>query len=240
MTDKTIALVSGANRGLGLAIAAGLARENIHVLLGSRDLARGEAAAASLLATEGLKVQPIELDTTDESSMAEAAKQIGWEFGKLDILVNNAGLALDFNQDISQRDNLRQTFEVNVFGTMRLSDMMLPLLCRSTAPRIVNVSSSLASFGLRSDPGWQYAAFQLPVYQASKAAVNAITVSQATLFAEHGIKVNAVCPGYTATDATQHQGRPVDEGARIAVEYALLGSDGPTGCFMNDGGTIPW
>jgi len=240
MTDKTIALVSGANRGLGLAIAAGLARENIHVLLGSRDLARGEAAAASLLATEGLKVQPIALDTTDEASMAEAAKQIGWEFGKLDILVNNAGLALDFNHDISQRDNLRQTFEVNVFGTMRLSDIMLPLLRRSAAPRIVNVSSCLASFTLRADPSWQYASFQLPVYQASKAAVNALTVSQSSLFSEYGVKVNAVCPGYTATDSTQHQGRPVDDGAKIAIAYALIGSDGPTGTFVNDDGVLPW
>ncbi|KQT83854.1 SDR family oxidoreductase [Aurantimonas sp. Leaf443] len=239
-TTKTIALVSGANRGIGYAIAEGLARRGMTVLLGCRDLAKGEAAARALR-DKGLDLRPVQLDTTDEASVASLAATIGKDDGRLDVLINNAGIGLDFVETLSVTERLVRTLDVNVAGTVRLTEAMRPLLQRSARGRIVNISSELASFALRSDPNWQFATFELPTYAASKAAVNALTVSYARSLARFGIKVNAVCPGYTATESTNFAStRMPDEAAVIAVAMATLGEDGPTGSFANDAGELPW
>lgn len=239
-TTSPLALVSGANRGIGLAIAAGLARQGMTVLLGSRDAGRGEAACATLRA-EGLNMRAVELDTTSVASVSRLAVLVGHDYGRLDVLINNAGIALDFDRELTAEERLLRTLSVNVVGTMLLTDAMLPLLEASGRPRIVNVSSELASFGMRTSPGWAYADFDLPTYQASKAALNSLTLSYARRLAGLGIKVNAICPGYTATEATNYAGtRTPDQAARVAIQYALLDDEGPTGTFANEAGELPW
>lgn len=238
--DERLALVSGANRGIGLAIATGLARRGVRVLLGCRDLARGGAACASLQ-EEGLPIDPVQLDTTDDASVSAVAEQIAREYGWLDILVNNAGISLDFAPTMSAAEKIQGTLAVNVVGALRLTEAMVPLLADSPRPRIVNVSSELASFGQRGDPSWSYADIKLPAYQASKAALNSLTVSYAEQLKDKGIKVNAICPGYTATEATNFSGtRTPDQAAVIAIKFALLDADGPSGTFANEQGDLPW
>lgn len=238
-TNKTLALVSGANRGIGLAIAAGLAKGGCQVLLGCRDLSRGEEAAKALLAT-GVKVQPVQLDTTDEASVAALAALIADEYGHLDVLINNAGIGLDYDPRLSVMERIEQTVAVNIVGTVRLTEAMIPLLAGSKSPRIVNLSSELASFGLRHDPSWPHADKKMPTYAASKAAVNSLTVSYAESLADKGIKVNAICPGYTATEATNFMGtRTTEQAATIAIDLAIR-ADCPTGTFVNDQGPLPW
>ncbi|GEO82712.1 SDR family oxidoreductase [Pararhodospirillum oryzae] len=237
---QSLALVSGANRGIGLAIVAGLAREGVRVLMGCRDLARGEAAC-SPLREEGLSVCPVPLDITSETSVSNVAQLIAGEYGSLDILVNNAGIALDYDPSLPVVERMQRTLAVNVVGTVRLTEAMVPLLAGSAHPRIVNVSSELASFGLRGTPTWEYATTVMPTYQASKAAVNSLTLSYAGLLADRGIKVNAMCPGFTATEATNFTGsRSPEQAAVIALRLALLEDDGPTGTFANDQGRLPW
>lgn len=238
--NKTLALVSGANRGIGLAIATGLARRDVCVLLGCRDLGRGEAVCAPLQA-EGLPVRPVQLDTTDDTSVSALAALIARDYGHLDILVNNAGIGLDYDPALSVVERMERTLAVNVVGTLRLTEAMVPLLETSSHPRIVNVSSELGSFGLRSDPNWGYADTKMPTYQASKAAVNSLTVSYADLLKGRGIKVNAICPGYTATESTNFAGpRTPTQAAVVAINFALLDDEGPTGTFANDAGELPW
>ncbi|MFG1402399.1 SDR family oxidoreductase [Xanthobacter sediminis] len=242
MTDTfpLVALVSGANRGIGLAIADGLATRGVRVLLGARDLAKGEAAAAAL-AARGRDVRAVQLDTTDDASVAALARRVTEQHGRLDILINNAGIGIDHAPGLSVTEKLEQTLAVNVTGTARLTEAMLPLLRKAPQGRIVNVSSELASFGLRADPDWPYAAFSMPTYQASKAAVNALTVSYAQQLADTAIKVNAICPGYTATEATHFMGtKTPEQAAVIAVMFALLDAEGPSGAFVNDSRELPW
>lgn len=237
---STLALVSGANRGIGLAIATGLAQQGVEVLLGCRDTNKGEVACSALRA-KGLQVRPVELDTTSALSVSKLADLITQGYGYLDILVNNAGIALDYDQTITAADRLRRTMAVNVLGPILLTEAMISLLETSEKPRIVNVSSELASFGLRSNQLWAYAKFDMPIYQASKAALNSLTISYASRFREKGIKVNSICPGYTATEATNFVGdRTPDEAAVVAIKYALLEGDGPTGSFANEQGDLPW
>ncbi len=239
MATNIIALVSGANRGIGLAIASGLARKGIQVLLGCRDLGLGEAACAALRA-ENLAMRPVQLDITDGASVTALAALIKRDYGRLDVLVNNAGIALDYDP-LPPVERMQRTLAVNVVGTLRLTEAMVPLLGRSDRARIVNVSSELGSFGLRADPNWAYADTKMPTYQASKAAVNALTVSYADQLKDKGIKVNAICPGYTATDATRFAGtRTPDQAAVVAIAFALLDDDGPTGAFANEAGMLPW
>jgi NAD(P)-dependent dehydrogenase (short-subunit alcohol dehydrogenase family) len=238
--EKKLALVSGANRGIGLAIVTALARKGIHVLLGSRDVARGEVSGAPLVA-EGLSVTPVPLDVTDEDSVATLAERIERDYGVLDILVNNAGISLDFVPDLSPVERMRGALDVNVLGLIRMTEAMAPLLAKSGRGRIVNLSSELASFARRHDPTWPYFEFRLPTYAASKAAVNALTIAYARDLKVQGIKVNAICPGYTATEATNFAGtRQPEQGAAIVVDFALLGDDGPTGTFANEDGEIHW
>ncbi|PTV96009.1 NADP-dependent 3-hydroxy acid dehydrogenase YdfG [Rhodobacter aestuarii] len=238
--DQKIALISGANRGIGAAVVAGLSRAGVHVLLGCRDLKAGEEVAAPLCA-EGGSVTPVQLDVTDALSVAALTEKLEADYGHIDILINNAGVGLDYVPGMSAVEKMEQTLAINVVGGLRLTEAMLPLLEKSAAPRIVNVSSELASFGLRHDPSWDHHDKIMPTYAASKAAVNALTVGYAKALVDKGFKVNAICPGYTATAATNFMpDRTVDQAAVVILQMALLEDDGPTGGFFNDQGALPW
>ncbi|RBO53084.1 short-chain dehydrogenase [Rhodovulum sp. BSW8] len=237
---KKIALVSGGNRGIGAAVAARLAESGVLVLIGSRDLAAGQAVAAPLVA-EGGEAVAVQLDVTDDASVAALAGRIAETWGRLDILVNNAGIGLDHDTRLTPVARIARTLEVNVTGTLRLTEAMVPLLARGVSPRIVNISSELGSFALRQDPDWEHADKIMPTYAASKAAVNALTVGYAQSLAGQGIKVNAICPGYTATAATNFgPDRTPGEAASAIAALALADADGPTGGFLNEAGALPW
>jgi NAD(P)-dependent dehydrogenase (short-subunit alcohol dehydrogenase family) len=240
--QKTIALITGANKGIGFEIARGLGAQGVIVLLGSRDDRRGKKAAAKLIA-EGISVQPIELDVTDRISILSAVAQIETQFGRLDILVNNAGVSLEAGAKPSVVDlaTVRQVYDVNVFGVIAMTQAMLPLLLKSNRGRIVNVSSSLGSLGWTADPGLS-ATFPLMLgYNSSKSALNAITLQFAKELRGTPIKVNGACPGYCATDLTSHLGtRTAQQGSMTPIRLATLADDGPTGGVFNDGGPVPW
>jgi NAD(P)-dependent dehydrogenase (short-subunit alcohol dehydrogenase family) len=236
-----IAVVTGANKGIGLEIARQLAREEVTVFIGARDEARGRAAAEELRA-EGLDARPLRLDVTDDASATAAASEIERQAGRLDILVNNAGIAIDDAPPSRVSiDVLKRTYETNVFGVVRTTQAFLPLLRKSAAGRIVNLSSGLGSLAQNSDPSWDYAAVKLLAYNSSKTAVNMVTVQFAHELRNTPIKVNAADPGYVATDMNRNQGiRTVEQGAATPVRLALLPPDGPTGGYFNDDGALPW
>jgi NAD(P)-dependent dehydrogenase (short-subunit alcohol dehydrogenase family) len=239
---EKIALITGANKGLGFEIARQLGEQGIIVLLGARDEVRGRQAADSLTA-RGLSVTPLRIDVTDRASIAGAAREIERRFGRLDILVNNAGIAGSFSVPPSEAtpDQLREVYDTNVFGVVAVTNAMLPLLRRSTAGRIVNMSSHVGSLTLNSDPGSGLRNLNLITYQSSKTVLNAITVAYAKELRETRIKVNAANPGLTATDLNNHRGdRTAEQGAVIAVRLATLGPDGPTGTSQDENGTVPW
>jgi len=247
---KKIALITGANKGIGLQIAKDLAANGFTVLVGSRNLERGETAAKSV----GPDARAIQLDVTKQPSIAGAAERIGKEFGRLDVLVNNAGIShidkpgwtlaeamKSGRPSAISLDEVRAVFETNVFGVIAVTQAMLPLLRKSTAGRIVNVSSEAGSLTLNADPKHPHREIFGPSYSASKAAVNAVTLAFAIELEGTGIKVNAACPGFTATDLNGFAGtRTVEQGAREPVRLALLGPDGPTGAFANENGPLPW
>jgi NAD(P)-dependent dehydrogenase (short-subunit alcohol dehydrogenase family) len=239
--DRRIAVVTGANKGIGLEIARQLARQGITVFIGARDEERGRAAAEKLQA-EGLDARPLRLDVTDDASVAAAAAFVEQSAGHLDVLVNNAGIAIDDGPPSRVSiDVLRRTYETNVFGIVRTTQAMLPLLRRSAAGRIVNLSSGLGSLTRNSDPKWDYASVKYLAYNSSKTAVNAITVQFAYELRDTAIKVNAADPGYVATDMNRNQGvRSVEQGAATPVRLAMLPADGPTGGYFNDDGPLPW
>ena len=236
-----IALVSGANRGIGLAIATGLARRRgVRVLVGCRQLERGRKVSEQF-SSQGAQLRPVELDVTSAESVSSLAALIEEEYGRLDILVNNAGIGLDYQPDLSVVERMQRTLDVNVVGALRLTEAMVPLLSKSSSPRVVNISSELSSFAMRTDPAWVYANMHMPTYQASKAALNSLTLSYASLLKDKGIKVNSVCPGYTATEATNFAGtRTPDMAARIAINFAMLDSEGPSGVFISEERELSW
>ncbi len=240
--DRKVALVTGANKGIGFEVARQLARDHgMTVVIAARDDARGREAADKLVA-DGLDARAVVLDVTDPTTAEAAVRQVEEWFGRLDVLVNNAGIALD-RVPPSQigLDVLRQTYETNVFGVFNVTAAMLPLLKKSAAPRIVNVSSGLGSLAQNSDPDWEFAAIKPLAYNSSKAALNMMTVVFAAELKDSSIKVNAVDPGYTATDMNGHQGtQTVAQGATAAVRMATLADDGPTGGFFNEAGVVPW
>ena len=239
---ETIALVTGANRGIGREISRQLAAKRILVLLGARDRERGEKAAVDLRA-EKLSVEFLHVDVTSQISVGDAAAEIERSYGRLDILVNNAGIALDWHPGLElTMDVLRETFETNVFGVFRVTKAMLPLLKKSTRGRIVNLTSGNGSFAFVTNP-----AVPLPdrstllAYASSKAALNMMTVRLANQLRDLGIKVNAADPGFTATDMNQHRGtRMVDDAAATPVRLALLTDDGATGGVFGNDGPEPW
>lgn len=239
--QNKIALVTGANKGIGLEIARQLARQGITVFIGARDPQRGQEAAQTLQA-EGLDAHFLALEVTDQASIDATAAKIEAEFGKLDILVNNAGIALDQTPPSQlDMDILRRTYETNVFGVFAVTKAMLPLLRKAEAGRIVNMSSGLGSLTQTSDPNWSYAQVNALAYTSSKSAVNAITVQFAKELRDTPIKVNAADPGYVATDLNQNQGhRTVQQGAIAPVRLATLSADGPTGGYFDEEGVVPW
>jgi NAD(P)-dependent dehydrogenase (short-subunit alcohol dehydrogenase family) len=236
------ALVTGGNKGIGFEIVKGLCRQGIEVFLGCRDLERGQESAA-VLEAEGLHAIPIRLDVTDDATIMTAAARIDAVRGKLDILVNNAGIAGGSRAKPSEMELriVKEIYETNVFGVIAVTQAMLPLLRKSDAGRIVNVSSGLGSLTTMTDPASSSAAYLILGYNTSKSALNAVTVQFALELKDTPLKVNSVCPGYTATDLNNFSGpRTPEQGARIAVEMSLIGADGPTGGYFNDAGRVPW
>lgn len=235
MTETSVALVTGANKGIGKEIARGLAERGLTVLLGARDPDRGTAAARELGVTH------LPLDVTDDESISVAAQRIEADFGRLDVLVNNAGITLwpRIPTEQVRREHLLRVYDTNVFGVVAVTNALLPLLRRSPAGRIVTISSSIGSLGLLTGD-----TVDLPpslVYGTSKTALNAITAQYAAALADTPIKVNAACPGFIGTDLNGHTGTGTPaEGARIALRLATLPADGPTGGFFNDDGPVPW
>ncbi|MBV8819895.1 MAG: SDR family oxidoreductase [Acidobacteriaceae bacterium] len=252
MQDKQVALITGANQGIGLQIAKDLASHGFTVLVGSRNLERGEAAAKTIKGD----AHALQLDVTDQASITAAAARVSNEFGRLDVLINNAavsntglrpGTTIEEYAQATRPSNVsleevRAVWETNVFGVLAVYQAMLPLLRKAPHARIVNVSSGVGSLTANSDPSFPYRSIFGPVYPASKTALNAMTVAMAIELESTGIKVNAVSPGYTKTNLNNYSGtETVEEGAAEAVRVALLGPDSPTGTFTHAKfGVIPW
>lgn len=252
MQDKPVALVTGANQGIGLQIAKDLVAHGLTVLVGSRNLERGKAAAKEV----GPDAHALQLDVTDQASIAAAAERVRHDFGRLDVLIQNAaisntgrlpGQSVEDYAKLSRPSNvsldeMRAVWETNVFGVLAVYQAMLPLLRESLSARIINVSSGVGSLTMNSDPAFAYRAIFGPTYAASKTALNALTVTMAIELEPEGIKVNAVSPGFIKTNLNNYGGTgTVEEGAREVVRLALLGPDGPTGTFTRwENETIPW
>ncbi|WP_241613062.1 SDR family oxidoreductase [Rosenbergiella epipactidis] len=232
-----IALITGANKGIGFEIANKLGREGIKVYVGARNATRGEDAAQKLR-NDGISATFILVDLNDHNSILDAAEKIKKTDGHLDILVNNAGI-IDPKDGVpsdSDIDTIKSTFETNFYGTLLVTQSMLPLLKASKNGRIVNISSGLGSLALNSDPSWEFSQTKLIGYNASKAALNMLTVQLAWELKDTPIKVNAANPNFTDTELVPGAtgGRPVSEGAKTAIGLALIGEDGPTGKFFED------
>lgn len=240
MADK-IALITGANKGIGKEIARQLGKQGMTVLIGARDEGRGQEAAEELK-QQGIRAQAVRLDVTNADSIREAANTVERDFGRLDVLVNNAGVSLDGPSPASALDleTMRRTYDTNVFGVVAVTQAFLPLLRKSEAGRIVNMSSTLGSLALNSDPDWAAAGVKLLAYNSSKAALNMATVIFAAELKDTPIKVNAVCPGSVETDLNPYGTRTVAQGAAVPVRLAMLPADGPTGGYFDEAGTVPW
>lgn len=239
--EGDIALISGANKGIGYEVARGLGAKKVKVLVGARDEGRGKAAVDTLR-SEGADARFVKLDVTEPSTVKAAAEWIEKEFGRLDILINNAGIA-EWGTTPSTVDlaKVREVYETNFFGPIALIQAMLPLLRKSKHGRIVNVSSSLGSMTMASDPNSPVSQFLALGYNTSKSALNSMTVQFANELKGTPIKVNAICPGYCATDINNHSGpRSAAQGAVAAIQYATIGAEGPSGGYFNEDGRIPW
>lgn len=244
-SNATIALVTGGNKGIGNHVVRQLARQGVHVYLAARDDRRGRAAT-QVMAGGGLDVEFVRLDVTDTDTITAAAQQVDAAYGRLDILVNNAAITsgLDPASTMTVED-LRRTYDTNVFGAAAVINAFLPLLRKSASPRIVNVSSAMGSIALIADPDVEITKLNQAAYQSSKAALNALTVLYANELRADGVVVNAVCPGYRATELngglpTPGAGDPA-EGAQVVVATAMGGDDGATAQFLGDTGAVyPW
>jgi NAD(P)-dependent dehydrogenase (short-subunit alcohol dehydrogenase family) len=241
MSEQTIALVTGANKGIGYEIAAGLGALGWQVGVGARDEERRESAVAKLRAA-GVDAFGVPLDVTDDASVADAAGLIEDRAGRLDVLVNNAGITGSAPQMPTTVDvaTVRAAVETNVIGVIRVTNAMLPLLRRSAAPRIVNMSSSVGSLTRQTTPGAEMGPIAV-AYSPSKTFLNAVTVQYARELSETNILINAGCPGYCATDLNGFRGiRTPQQGAAIAIHLATLPDGGPSGGFFEDAGEVPW
>ncbi|WP_327227566.1 SDR family oxidoreductase [Streptomyces platensis] len=241
MSEQTIALVTGANKGIGYEIAAGLGALGRRVGVGARDEERRETAVAKLRAA-GVDAFGVPLDVTDEASVADAVRLIEDSAGRLDVLVNNAGITGDGPQMPTTVDvaTVRAAVETNVIGVIRVTNAMLPLLRRSSSPRIVNMSSGVGSLTRQTTPGTETGPISA-AYTPSKTFLNAVTVQYAKELSNTNILINAACPGYCATDLNGFRGfRTPEQGAAIALRLATLPDDGPTGSFFDDAGEVPW
>lgn len=242
MTHKRQALVTGANKGIGLAIARGLAQAGMSVWMGARDRVRGEQAVRCLQA-EGLDVRLLEIDVADDASVQRAAMIVGDHTGALDVLVNNAGIIVAPAMPPSEvrMEDAKATFEVNLFGPIRVTQAFTPLLKASQQARVVMMGSGVGSLTLITDPTSIYSSVNLLAYTASKVALNAATVSFAKELEPFGVKVNAVEPGNVQTDLNGNTGvLTTEEGAATAIRMALIDQDGPTAGFFGSHGRQPW
>ena len=251
MNDKRVALVTGANQGVGFQVAKELVANGLTVFVGSRNFERGEAAAKEI----GPGAIALQLDVTDQASISAAAERIREAFGRLDVLVQNAAISNTRKGDLSLQeyakltlpsnvslDEVRAVWETNVFGVLAVYQAMLPLLRESSDARIVNVSSGVGSLTTNADPTFPYRQMYSPVYPASKTALNAVTLAMMIELESTGIKVNLVSPAFTKTNLNGYEGtESVEDGSREVVRVALLGPDEPTGTFTRwENTTIPW
>ena len=251
MNDKRVALVTGANQGVGFQVAKELVANGLTVFVGSRNFERGEAAAKEI----GPGAIALQLDVTDQASISAAAERIREAFGRLDVLVQNAAISNTRKGELSLQeyaqitlpsnvslDEVRTVWETNVFGVLAVYQAMLPLLRESSDARIVNVSSGVGSLAANADPTFPYRQMYSPVYPASKTALNAVTLAMMIELESTGIKVNLVSPAFTKTNLNGYEGtESIEDGSREVVRVALLGPDDPTGTFTRwENTTIPW
>jgi NAD(P)-dependent dehydrogenase (short-subunit alcohol dehydrogenase family) len=241
-TEKKHALITGANKGIGFAIAKGLAEQGMTVWIGARDRERGEAAVAELT-KDGLDARFLAIDVADDTSVQKAVARLSDEINALQVLVNNAGILVDVSTPPSQvsMKDIKSTFEVNLFGPIRVTQAFVPLLKAARDARVVMMGSGVGSLALITDPTSLYSSVNLLDYTASKVALNAVTVSFAKELAPFGIKVNVVEPGHVRTDLNKNSGFiSPEEGDQTAIKMALIGSDGPNGGFFGSHGRQPW
>ena len=241
MSEKTIALVTGANKGIGYEIAAGLGARGWSVGVGARDEQRRNDAVAKLRAA-GADAFGVPLDVTDAGSVASAVQLIEERAGRLDVLVNNAGVAGGWPEEPTTIDleTVRRLLETNVLGVIRVTNAMLPLLLRSAHPRIVNQSSHVGSLTLQTTPGVDLGGIS-GAYAPTKTYLNAVTIQYAKELSGTNVLINNACPGYVATDLNGFSGTQTPEqGAAIAILLATLSDDGPTGRLFDDNGVVPW
>lgn len=238
-----IALITGANKGLGFESARLLGQKGFRIYIGARDQARGEKAAETLK-KEGLDARFLQLDVTSDASVNDAAKKLAEQEKHLDVLINNAGIALlgkDGKASVSTMEVMKETYEVNVFGPFRVTKAFLPLLKNSKQASVVMVSSGLGSVTLHADPNSWMASVEAIAYNSSKTALNGVMIGFANEFKAYGIKVNSVNPGYNATDLNDNKGtHPPTYGAGLIVKAAHLDSAGPTGTFVDEQQSCPW
>ena len=247
MSTQKIALITGANRGIGFETARQLGKQGIKVLIGARSEEKGKEAEATLKA-EGLDVEYIGIDVDNTATHAAAAKTIEEKYGKLDILINNAGifLAEEFDNGVpvpaskTTQETFRKTFDTNFFNTIDVTQALLPLVKKSDAGRIVFLSSGLGSLGLHSDPTSEIYNYKVPAYNISKTALNGYVVHLAHELKDTNIKVNTAHPGSVVTDMNANGQIPVEEGARTSVDLATLPADGYSGKFIHLGQELPW
>jgi NAD(P)-dependent dehydrogenase (short-subunit alcohol dehydrogenase family) len=239
MEEQRIALVTGGNKGIGFEIARQLAQAGVHAVIGSRDDSRASSAVDEL-SRQGLDVSSVRIDLGDLATVVDAASHIRSRHGRLDILVNNAGIFsfADAPPSRASIDAVREVMEVNFIGALAVTQAMLPLLKEAPSARIVNVSSSLGSLAMNGDPTSAYYGQQFIGYNASKAALNMLTIQLNEELRATGIIVNSVSPGFVKTDLTGYGNMTAEEGARLPVQHALEGTE--SGCFFEPGGKTPW
>lgn len=243
-----IALITGANRSIGLETAKQLSQKGIFVYLGTRNLAKGEEVVKELKKDGFENIKAIQIDVTNPESVLAAKEIVEKEQGKLDILINNAGVLGSMPQEasIANVDGIRETFDTNFFGVINVTQAFIELLKKSESPRISNITSGLGSLNLHSDPSWKYYSFKAVSYVSSKAALNAYTITLAYELRDLPFKVNAIDPGYTATDFNHHSGpQPVESAASFIVKHTDTDENGPTGKFFspdiaNESEESPW
>ena len=242
------ALITGANKSIGFETAKQLITQGVFVYLGCRDIEKGRQAVARLKEAGLTNAEAIQIDICDTASIEQAKNTIANKTGSLDILINNAGISGSFPQPpLSTKTNdIRAVFDTNFFGTIDVTTKFIDLLRKSDMPRIVNVTSGLASLTLHSDPTWKYYPYKGAAYGPSKTALNAYTIALAHELLDTAFKINVVDPGYTATDFNHHRGPGnVEDAGRFVAKYALLDADGPTGCYFSKdidaaGSVSPW
>ncbi|ADO55016.1 SDR family oxidoreductase [Paenibacillus polymyxa] len=242
MNKSKIVLITGGNKGIGFETARQLGNMGYEILIGARSEEKGHEAV-TFLETENIKAKTVVLDVTNPSSVLSAVEWIEQEYGYLDILINNAGVFFEGNTPPSELELsvLKNTYETNVFGVFSVTKTILPLLKKSSAGRIVNLSSGLGSLTLNSDPTSEFYNVNSLAYNSSKTAVNALTVFFAKELRDTPIKINSVCPGFTATDLNGNSGyRTVEQAASSVVKLATINNDGPTGSFFDENGVVPW